>query len=99
MIQLRADPIVTGVAFLFLFLGFGIKAGIIPFHKWLPYAHPASPSNISALMSGVMIKVAIYGLSVSFVFAYAVVVGHPYFGCGNSLCGSWCYLRPQRTRY
>jgi len=43
-------------------LGFGIKAGIIPFHKWLPYAHPASPSNISALMSGVMIKVAIYGL-------------------------------------
>ena len=46
----------------FLFIGFGIKAGIIPFHKWLPYAHPASPSNISALMSGVMIKVAIYGL-------------------------------------
>lgn len=48
--------------FIFLFLGFGIKAGIIPFHKWLPYAHPASPSNISALMSGVMIKVAIYGM-------------------------------------
>ncbi|MBI4441129.1 hydrogenase membrane subunit [Candidatus Woesearchaeota archaeon] len=48
--------------FLALFIGFGIKAGIIPFHKWLPYAHPASPSNISALMSGVMIKVAIYGL-------------------------------------
>lgn len=47
---------------LLLFLGFGIKAGIIPFHKWLPYAHPASPSNVSALMSGVMIKVAIYGL-------------------------------------
>ncbi len=48
--------------FIFLFLGFGIKAGVIPFHKWLPYAHPASPSNISALMSGVMLKVAIYGL-------------------------------------
>ncbi len=45
-----------------LFLGFGIKAGIIPFHKWLPYAHSASPSNISALMSGVMIKIAVYGL-------------------------------------
>lgn len=44
-----------------LFIGFGIKAGIVPFHKWLPYAHPASPSNISALMSGVMLKVAIYG--------------------------------------
>jgi formate hydrogenlyase subunit 3/multisubunit Na+/H+ antiporter MnhD subunit len=62
MSQIRADPLITSVAFAFLFLGFGIKAGIIPFHKWLPYAHPASPSNISALMSGVMIKVAIYGL-------------------------------------
>ena len=62
MQQVRADPLITSVAFAFLFLGFGIKAGIIPFHKWLPYAHPASPSNISALMSGVMIKVAIYGL-------------------------------------
>lgn len=51
-----------GVLFLSLFVGFGIKAGVIPFHKWLPYAHSASPSNISALMSGVMIKVAIYGL-------------------------------------
>lgn len=49
-------------AFLALFTGFSIKAGIIPFHKWLPYAHPASPSPISALMSGVMLKVAIYGL-------------------------------------
>ena len=47
--------------FLCLFLGFGIKAGIVPFHKWLPYAHPAAPSSISALMSGVMLKVAIYG--------------------------------------
>lgn len=52
----------SSVIFAFLFLGFGIKAGIIPFHKWLPYAHPASPSNISALMSGIMIKVAIYGM-------------------------------------
>jgi hydrogenase-4 component B len=62
MMAIRADPLIASVAFVFLFLGFGIKAGIIPFHKWLPYAHPASPSNISALMSGVMIKVAIYGL-------------------------------------
>lgn len=53
--------------FLFLTIGFGIKAGVIPFHKWLPYAHPASPSSISALMSGVMIKVAIYGL-LRFIF-------------------------------
>lgn len=54
-------PLVTA-AFLSLFVGFSIKAGIIPFHKWLPYAHPASPSPVSALMSGVMLKVAVYGL-------------------------------------
>jgi hydrogenase-4 component B len=67
MTSIRADPLITSVAFVFLFLGFGIKAGIIPFHKWLPYAHPASPSNISALMSGVMLKVALYGL-IRFLF-------------------------------
>lgn len=67
MNAIRADPVMISVAFIFLFLGFGIKAGIIPFHKWLPLAHPASPSNISALMSGVMIKVAIYGL-IRFLF-------------------------------
>jgi formate hydrogenlyase subunit 3/multisubunit Na+/H+ antiporter MnhD subunit len=55
------SPLLTA-AFLCLFLGFSIKAGIIPFHKWLPYAHPASPSPISALMSGVMLKIAVYGL-------------------------------------
>ena len=44
------------------FLGFGTKAGIIPFHLWLPRAHPIAPSPVSALMSGVMLKTAIYGL-------------------------------------
>lgn len=43
-------------------IGFGTKAGIIPLHVWLPYAHPAAPSHVSALMSGVMIKTAIYAL-------------------------------------
>jgi hydrogenase-4 component B len=62
MNPIAVQPLIASIAFVFLFLGFGIKAGIIPFHKWLPYAHPASPSNISALMSGVMIKVAIYGV-------------------------------------
>jgi hydrogenase-4 component B len=56
------SPAFNSAIFLLLFAGFGIKAGIIPFHKWLPYAHSSSPSNVSALMSGVMIKVAIYGL-------------------------------------
>lgn len=50
------------LAFLVALIGFGAKAGIVPLHVWLPYAHPAAPSHISALMSGVMIKTAIYGL-------------------------------------
>jgi hydrogenase-4 component B len=52
-----------GTMFVFLFVGFGTKAGVIPLHKWLPYAHSAAPSNISALMSGVMIKIAVYGVA------------------------------------
>jgi hydrogenase-4 component B len=48
--------------FVLFFIGFGVKAGIIPLHVWLPEAHPAAPSNISALMSGVVIKTGIYGL-------------------------------------
>jgi len=51
----------TGLFFLF-FAGFAMKAGFIPFHTWLPTAHPAAPSHISALMSGVMIKMGIYGI-------------------------------------
>jgi hydrogenase-4 component B len=43
-------------------LGFCIKAGVWPFHIWLPYAHPAAPSTVSSLMSGVMVKIALYGI-------------------------------------
>jgi len=49
-------------AFLLAFLGFAAKAGVIPLHIWLPEAHPVAPSNVSALMSGVMLKTAIYGI-------------------------------------
>ncbi len=55
------------VAFLLAFFGFGMKAGLIPLHVWLPEAHPVAPSHISALMSGVMLKVAVYGF-VRFTF-------------------------------
>jgi hydrogenase-4 component B len=48
--------------FLLALLGFGSKAGIVPLHVWLPKAHPAAPSHVSALMSGVMIKLGVYGL-------------------------------------
>jgi hydrogenase-4 component B len=50
-------------AFVLFALGFGIKAGVVPFHIWLPEAHPVAPSNVSALMSGVLIKTGIYGLT------------------------------------
>jgi hydrogenase-4 component B len=50
------------LAFVLFFIGFGSKAGVFPFHVWLPYAHPAAPSHISAVMSGVMIKTGIYGI-------------------------------------
>ena len=50
------------IAFLLAVFGFGAKAGLLPLHIWLPEAHPAAPSPVSAMMSGVMLKTAIYGL-------------------------------------
>lgn len=50
------------VLFLLAVVGFGTKAGLMPLHVWLPEAHPAAPSHVSAVMSGVMIKMGIYGL-------------------------------------
>ena len=55
------SPVWASVAFGLAFLGFGMKAGLVPLHAWLPEAHPVAPSHISALMSGVMLKVAVYG--------------------------------------
>ena len=56
------SPTWATIAFLLALLGFGMKAGLVPIHVWLPEAHPVAPSHISALMSGVMLKVAVYGL-------------------------------------
>jgi hydrogenase-4 component B len=56
------SPAARNAVFLLALLGFGSKAGIIPLHVWLPRAHPAAPSHVSALMSGVMIKLGVYGL-------------------------------------
>jgi formate hydrogenlyase subunit 3/multisubunit Na+/H+ antiporter MnhD subunit len=52
----------SALAFLLALFGFGAKAGLVPLHVWLPDAHPAAPSPVSALMSGVMLKTALYGL-------------------------------------
>jgi len=60
--QMRgAAPALPGLVLLLVLVGAGSKAGLVPLHVWLPLAHPAAPSHVSALMSGVMTKVAIYG--------------------------------------
>lgn len=64
---------VTGAAFFLLFAGFGSKAGLIPLHQWLPYAHPQAPSHSSALMSGVMLKIAVYGFLRVVLFVFPTI--------------------------
>ena len=62
---MRSAPLAHGVrnaAFLLALFGFGAKAGVVPLHVWLPMAHPVAPSHVSALMSGVVIKMGVYGL-------------------------------------
>jgi len=66
------------LVFALFLLGFGVKAGVIPLHVWLPEAHPAAPSGISALMSGVLIKSGIYGI----VRFCAFGLGRPEFSWG-----------------
>lgn len=55
-------PVYKSVLFLLAVIGFGAKAGIVPMHVWLPDAHPAAPSHVSALLSGAMINVGLYGI-------------------------------------
>ena len=50
------------ILFLCFFVAFAIKAGFVPFHTWLPYAHPAAPAHVSGMMSGVIIKIGIFGM-------------------------------------
>jgi hydrogenase-4 component B len=56
-------PLRQGAVFLLFLFGFGVKAGLVPLHIWLPEAHPVAPSNVSALMSGIVIKTGIYGMA------------------------------------
>ena len=61
--QLASFPLpLAGLIFILGLIGFGVKTGFIPFHIWLPHAHPAAPSHVSAVLSAVMIKLGIYGL-------------------------------------
>ncbi|MGR9051230.1 MAG: hydrogenase 4 subunit B [Gammaproteobacteria bacterium] len=61
MRDVELTPLWASLAFVLGLLGFGMKAGLVPVHAWLPEAHPAAPSHVSALMSGVMLKIAVYG--------------------------------------
>ena len=61
-VVLQNNANLANIVFLLAFTGFGIKAGFVPFHNWLPDAHPAAPSHVSGIMSGVMIKTGIYGI-------------------------------------
>lgn len=62
-------PLLRNMAFITAFAGFALKAGLMPLHVWLPNAHPAAPSHVSALMSGVMLKIAVYGFG-RFIFEF-----------------------------
>lgn len=55
-------PVLAGILFVLALVGFGAKAGLVPLHVWLPEAHPAAPSHVSAILSAVMIKLGVYGL-------------------------------------
>src|SRR5262245_54419899 len=65
------DPGIAGLVFFLAVLGFGIKAGFVPMHVWLPEAHAAAPSHVSAVMSGVLIKMGIYGILRTVVLLHA----------------------------
>jgi len=67
------DPGVMRLAFALLVLGFGTKAGLVPMHSWLPDAHSQAPAPVSALMSGVLLSVAVYALLRYHVIAVAVL--------------------------
>ncbi|NUQ62896.1 MAG: oxidoreductase [Pirellulales bacterium] len=80
--QFSSEPALAGTLFVLALVGFGTKAGFIPVHVWLPEAHPAAPSHVSAVMSGVMIKTGIYGLLRTLTF-----LGQPPAWWGWTLVG------------
>lgn len=71
-------PMITAFVLILLLIGAGSKAGLVPLHVWLPLAHPAAPSHVSALMSGVMTKVAVY----AFIRVVFDLVGEPLWWSG-----------------
>jgi len=78
----RMTPLQQGTVFLLFLFGFGVKAGVVPLHIWIPEAHPVSPSNVSALMSGIVLKTGIYGMARVFF---------DFYGAPPLWMGPWCW--------
>jgi formate hydrogenlyase subunit 3/multisubunit Na+/H+ antiporter MnhD subunit len=85
--QTNISSLQAGSAFILALLGFGLKAGLVPLHVWLPEAHPVAPSHISALMSAVMLKVSVYGF-IRIVFDLIPEL-KPMWGVGVLLVGTF----------
>ncbi len=74
-IAYKLDPDLMKIAFIFILIGFGTKAGLAPMHSWLPDAHSEAPTPVSALLSGVLIKCGIYGI-IRFAIITNLAIGH-----------------------
>jgi hydrogenase-4 component F len=61
-VKARLDPTIITLAFAFLFIGYGTKVGLVPMHNWLPDAHAEGPTPVSAVLSGLLLNVAVYAL-------------------------------------
>jgi len=80
-------PALRSAVFLLLLLGFGGKAALVPLHVWLPRAHPVAPSHVSGLMSGVMLKIAVYGLV---LFSFRLLGPGPFWWGAAVLAAGVC---------
>jgi len=98
-VHLSGSDLLISLSFLCLFFGIAIKSGVIPFHKWLPHAHPAAPSPVSALMSGMMISTALYALIRVVTGFYAPDAAWGFlilaFGCLTAVLGVMYALKEQ----
>jgi hydrogenase-4 component F len=80
----QLEPTVLGIAFVFLLVGYGTKVGLAPLHNWLPDAHAEGPTPISAVLSGLLLNVALYAVVRNKVLADAALGGH---AAGNLMMG------------
>lgn len=97
--KVSGNDVLIPVSFFCLFIGIAIKSGVIPFHKWLTHAHPAAPSPVSALMSGMMISTALYALVRVLTRFYETDISWGYvmlvFGCLTAVLGVMYALKEQ----